>query len=123
MNPASEPFSNSDNVAYSTGTLARLCSTIRNVALPFDPTVVENEPISHRLVMLLPGKILYYYDYFPGDEEEANLENGQEMFLPPRVMENMFHLADVTPGIHIPCKGQSQGEVCPQYIQIFNAWK
>lgn len=109
LNPAADAFSNSDNVAYSTDTLARLYATIRNVALPSDPAVVENDPNSHRLVMLLPGKILHYYDYFPGDEEEEKLKNGQEMFLPPRVMENMFHLTDVTPGIY-PLQGTESGE-------------
>ena len=109
MNPAAEPFSNSDNVAYSTSTLARLYATVRNVALPSDSAAVGDEPISHRLVMLLPGKILHYYDYFPGDEEEAKLKNGQEIFLPPRVMENMFHLTDVTPGIY-PLQGTESGE-------------
>ena len=107
MNPTAEPFSNSGSVApHSTDILARLYATIRNVALPSDPAVVDNEPISHRLVMLLPGKSLHYYDYFPG---EANLESGQEIFLPPRVMENMFHLTDVTPGIY-PLQGTESGE-------------
>lgn len=109
LNPSTEPSSNSDNVAYSTDTLARLYATIRNVALAPDSAIVGNDPISHRLVMLLPGKILHYYDYFPGDEEEAKLKNGQQMFLPPRVMENMFHLADVTPGIY-PLRGAESGE-------------
>ena len=106
---AAERSSSSDSVAYSTNTLARLYATIRNVALPPDPAVVENEHISHRLVMLLPGKILQYYDYSPGDEEETKSNNGQEVLLPPRVMENMFYLTDVTPGIY-PLRGTESGE-------------
>lgn len=106
---AAERSSSSDSVVYSTNTLARLYATIRNVAFPPGPAIVENEHISHRLVMLLPGKILHYYDYFPGDEEETKLNNGQEMLLPPRVMENMFHLTDVTPGIY-PLRGTESGE-------------
>ena len=102
----------SSDIEYSTNTLARLYATIRNVALPPDTSseaVIGDEPISRRLVMLLPGKVLSYYDYFPGDEQETNLNNGQDMAIPPRVMENMFQLADVVPGVY-PLHGTETGE-------------
>ncbi|KAL5492012.1 hypothetical protein EMCRGX_G017398 [Ephydatia muelleri] len=40
--------------------LSQLYTTIRNVALP------QSDTNSQRLVMLMPGKVLNYYDYFPG---------------------------------------------------------
>ena len=98
----------------STDTLAKLYATIRSVALP-DPRedATGNEPISQRLVLLLPGKVLNYYDYFPGNAYEASLENpdhgGQQVTIPPRVMENMFALADVIPGVY-PLRGSETGE-------------
>ena len=114
LDSTAELFSSSGNTAHSTGTLARLYATIRNVALPSDSIFIGNinEPIKHRLVMLLPGKILHYYDYFPGDiKQEARFKDGQDVFnnIPPRVMENMFHLTDAVPGVY-PLQGTESGE-------------
>ena len=57
-------------------TLTNLYGVIRSVALP-PPSedAKESEPVSQRLVLLLPGKVLSYYDYFPGDAYEASLED------------------------------------------------
>ena len=98
----------------STDKLAKLYSTIRNVALPpVSQTATGNEPISNRLVMVIPGKVLNYYDYFPGDRYEASLEdphhNGMQVIIPPRVQENMFQLADAVPGVY-PLRGAETGE-------------
>lgn len=98
----------------SRATLSRLYATIRDIALPpVSPTATGNEIINQRLVMLLPGKVLNYYDYFPGDRYEASLEDphhdGQQVPIPPRVMENMFQLADVVPGVY-PLGGAESGE-------------
>ncbi len=99
---------------HSTDTLARLYTVIRNVALP--PTSAEetgDEKVTTRLLMLLPGKVLNYYDYFPGNTYEYALENpdydGQQVVIPPRVMESMFSLADVIPGRY-PLRGAETGE-------------
>ena len=103
-----------DAAANSDKTLAKLYTVLLNTALP--PTSQEptgDEPITQRLVLLLPGKVLNYYDYFPGNAYEASLENpdhdGQQVIIPPRVMENMFALADVIPGVY-PLRGQETGE-------------
>ena len=67
------------------------------------------------MVMLLPGKVPSYYDYFPGDAYEAYLENpdygytDQQVTIPPRIMENMFALADIVPGRY-PLRGAESGE-------------
>ena len=100
----------------SKNTLANLYTVIRNVALP-PPSVdaTGDEPTEQRLVMLIPGKVPSYYDYFPGDAYEAYLENpdygytDQQVTIPPRVMENMFSLADVIPGRY-PLRGAESGE-------------
>lgn len=94
--------------------LAKLYAVIRDIALPpVNDSATGDEPISQRLVMLLPGKVLSYYDYFPGDEYEASLEDplhdGRQVPIPPRVMDNMFQLADVIPGID-PLRGAGTGE-------------
>ena len=89
---------------HSKTTLANLYTVLKNVALP--PTSADatgDESTEQRLVMLLPGKVPSYYDYFPGDAYEAYLENpdygytDKQVTIPPRVMENMFALADVIP--------------------------
>ena len=114
----SETATGSQNAAeqLSTGTLANLYTVIKNVALP-PPSAdaTGNEPTEQRLVMLMPGKVPSYYDYFPGDAYEAYLENpdygytDQQVTIPPRVMENMFALADIIPGRY-PLRGAETGE-------------
>ena len=97
-------------------TLASLYTRIRNVALPPAFEGADGtEPTEQRLVMLMPGKVPSYYDYFPGDAYEAYLENpdygytDQQVTIPPRIMENMFALADVIPGRY-PLRGAETGE-------------
>ena len=100
----------------STKTLANLYTVIKNVALP-PPSAdaTGNEPTQQRLVLLMPGKVPSYYDYFPGDAYEAYLENpdygytDQQVTIPPRVMESMFALADIIPGRY-PLRGAETGE-------------
>ena len=97
-------------------TLANLYTVIRDIALP-PPSAdaTGEEPTEQRLVMLMPGKVPSYYDYFPGDAYEAYLENpdygyiDQQVIIPPRVMENMFSLADIIPGRY-PLRGAESGE-------------
>ena len=109
----------------STENLAKLYTVIRNVALPpVNESATGDEPVSQRLVMLLPGKVLSYNDYFPGDEYEASLEDplheGRQIPIPPRVMDNMFQLADVIPGID-PLRGAETGEsMATIYDNILN---
>ena len=101
---------------HSTATLANLYTVIKNVALP-PPSAdaTGNEPTENRLVMLIPGKVPSYYDYFPGDAYEAYLENpdygytDKQVTIPPRVMESMFSLADIIPGRY-PLRGAESGE-------------
>lgn len=101
-------------LANAKDNLAKLYSVIRDVALPpANETATGDEPVNQRLVLLLPGKVLSYNDYFPGDEYEASLEDplhdGRQVPIPPRVMDNMFQLADVIPGID-PLRGAETGE-------------
>lgn len=115
-----------EDIDRSQDTVARLYTTIRNVALP-PPSVDAGDDaiVNSRLVLLLPGKVLNYYDYFPGDRYEASLEDphhdGQQVPIPPKVMENMFQLADVIPGI-APLHGAETGEsMAIIYENILNA--
>lgn len=102
--------------AKSKQTLANLYTVIRDVAQP-PPSedATGDEATEQRLLMLIPGKVPNYYDYFPGDAYEAYLENpdlgytDQQVTIPPRVMENMFSLADIVPGRQ-PLRGADTGE-------------
>jgi hypothetical protein len=89
---------------------------IKNVALPPPSAEADgDEPTQQRLVLLMPGKIPSLYDYFPGDAYEAYLENpdygyeDMQVTIPPRIMENMFALADIIPGRY-PLRGAESGE-------------
>ena len=46
-----------------------LYSSIRSIANPGSPELDEDERnVATRFILLMPGKILNYHDYFPGDE-------------------------------------------------------
>lgn len=101
---------------HSSETLANLYNVIRNVALPPPSATSTSIDETHqRLLLLLPGKVPSYYDYFPGDAYEAYIENpdygyeDNQVTIPPRLMENMFSLADIIPGRH-PLRGAETGE-------------
>ena len=111
---AAENSVTSEAARASKDTLTKLYATIRTIAQPpVSETASGNEVINSRLVMLLPGKVLNYYDYFPGDRYEASLEDphhdGTQVPIPPRVMESMFQLADIIPGVY-PLRGAETGE-------------
>ena len=104
----------------ATVTLSLLYATIRSVALPQSDT----NTYTQRLVMLMPGKVLNYYDYYPGKSYEAAMENldhtGTQINIPVRVMENMFALADVVPGVD-PLHGADTGEsLAEMYGNLLN---
>ena len=65
-----------------------------------------------RLTLLLPGKILNFNDYYPGDEYVNSLNtddpDARRIEIPRRVMENMFALADVIPPVN-PFAGGDTG--------------
>ena len=92
--------------------IAQLYKVLHDVALPSSDIDLD-KPIEKRLVLLLPGKILSYSDYYPGEAYVRSLENqdpdARFVDIPPRIMENMFNLADVIPGID-PFNGYETGE-------------
>ncbi len=91
--------------------LMALYKIIHNVALPSDD-LDKDRPQEQRLVLLLPGKILSYDSYYPGDDYVKSLQ-GQDreagyLEIPPRIMQNMFRLSDVVPGLN-PFRGSDTG--------------
>ena len=51
-----------------TGQIMRgLYQTIRNIALPSTP-LTNDKGMSTRFLLLSPGKVLNYFDYYPGQE-------------------------------------------------------
>ena len=118
LQSSEEVASESSAMDDSAKKLSQLYSTIRSVALP------QSDTNTQRLVMLLPGKVLNYYDYYPGKAYEAAMENpdhtGMQINIPARVMENMFALADVVPGVD-PLHGADTGEsLAEMYNNILN---
>ena len=53
----------SSDVAF--GTASGLYTTLRNVVFP-KHELDSNKPIANRFLLLMPGKVLNYFDYFPG---------------------------------------------------------
>ena len=80
--------------------LGDLYITLRNLVFPKDP--LSTGPAQNRFVMMSPGKVLNYWDYYPGrDYEESLLKlnmSAPEVPIPPSVMEKWFDIADVTVG-------------------------
>ena len=80
--------------------LTDLYVTLRNIAFPKSP--LSNDVAYNRFVLLSPGKVLNYWDYYPGAEYEESLMNrnssATEALVPPAVMEKWFDLADAVVG-------------------------
>ena len=98
-----------DNGAESERRLKEMYTVLHNVALP---APLNGGRSTKRLVLMLPGKVLYERDYHPGAEylnsySETNPDTYLE--IPPIKMQNLFNLVDVVPGID-PLQGQESGE-------------
>ena len=78
--------------------LADLYQILRNIAFPKSPYSTSGTT-HNRFVFMSPGKVLNYYDYYPGDEYAASIEarntTAPETLVPPSVMEKWFDIADV----------------------------
>ena len=81
--------------------LSDLYKVIRNIAFPNSP-YSDTETAHNRFILMSPGKVLNYDDYYPGDEYTASLKkknmSAPYALVPPSVMEKWFDLADVVVG-------------------------
>ena len=81
--------------------LAGLYVTLRNIAFPGSP-LTSGTPIANRFVLMSPGKVLNYWDYYPGQAYEQSLlhqnVSALDSVVPPSVMEKWFDIADVMVG-------------------------
>ena len=77
---------------------ANLYLKLRSVAFPESP-YSASEVTHNRFVLMYPGKVLNYYDYYPGDEYTASVKaknmSAPESLVPPSVMEKWFDISDV----------------------------
>lgn len=84
---------------------------LRNLVFPQTP--LTSGLTSNRFVLLYPGKVLNYWDYYPGEDYEASLVNrnasAPEQLIPPLVMEKWFDIADIMVGAD-PFTGGVSGE-------------
>ena len=80
--------------------LTGLYVTLRNIVFPKSP--LTSDVTYNRFVLLSPGKILNYWDYYPGPDYEESLlrknNSAPEEMIPPAVMEKWFDIADVVVG-------------------------
>ena len=78
--------------------LLHLYKILSSIASPGGTTGAQ------RLILSLPGKILNYNDYYPGNEYINSLNTddpeARRVEIPRRVMQNMFRLADVVPSVN-----------------------
>ena len=92
--------------------------TLRSIALPNSPN--SNKRVTQRFVLMSPGKVLNFFDYYPGEQYENSVQDittsTKEYVVPPKVMENWFDLADVVPGVD-PLTGGENGESLSQKYQ------
>lgn len=104
-----------DTAAESKKRLQQLYLVLHNIAMP---AALHAGKSTKRLVMMLPGKVLYENDYFPGDayvEFQKNPAGDKYEDIPPIIMQNLFRLTDVMPGKD-PLQGQESGE---SFSQIY----
>ena len=82
----------------SSDILADLYVVLRNVAFPRSPYSTNGDTYS-RFVLMSPGQVLNYYDYYPGNEYAASHKTknttAPEALVPPSVMEKWFDISDV----------------------------
>ena len=120
-----------DAVENSGKILTDLYVTLRNIAFPKSPL---SDGISHnRFVLMSPGKVLNYWDYFPGHEYEESLKSrsnsAPEAVVPPAVMEKWFDISDVMVGADpftggITAKSMARAyETILSQIQLLNLGK
>lgn len=87
-------------VAKASDILADLYLTMRTIAFPKSP--YDSTTANNRFVLMSPGKVLNYYDYYPGDAYAASIKaknmTAPETLVPPSVMEKWFDVADVVVG-------------------------
>ncbi len=80
--------------------LLDLYTTLRNIAFPESP--LSSGRVANRFVMLSPGKVLNFWDYYPGKEYEQSLlrlnSSAAKTVIPPSVMEKWFDIADAVVG-------------------------
>ena len=89
--------------------LRQLYTVLRNVALP---SAVTGTVVDKRFVLMMPGKVLSEQDYYPGDAYvnfKQNPSQGKFEEIPPVVMQRLFRLVDIIPGLD-PMQGQESGE-------------
>jgi hypothetical protein len=74
--------------------------TLRNIVFPKSP--LSNGVAYNRFVLMSPGKVLNYWDYFPGPDYEESLlrtnNSAPEALIPPAVMDKWFDISDVMVG-------------------------
>lgn len=80
--------------------LTDLYITLRNILSPQSP--LASGVCKNRFVLMSPGKVLNYWDYYPGKDYEESLlrinTSAPEVPIPPAVMEKWFDVADVMVG-------------------------
>lgn len=81
--------------------LTDLYVTLRNIVFPKSP-LSTTDVTYNRFVLLSPGKILNYWDYYPGADYEESLlrrnNSAPEALIPPAVMDKWFDVSDVMVG-------------------------
>ena len=49
-------------------TTAALYDLIRSISFPESPVLDNQQNVDNRFILLMPGKVLNYFDYYPGRE-------------------------------------------------------
>ena len=58
-------------------TTAKLYNLIRSIAFPESPALdVNQHNLDNRFILLMPGKVLNYFDYYPGREYTKFIQVG-----------------------------------------------
>ncbi len=88
-----------------------LYTILRNIAFPDSP--LSSGAIANRFILLSPGKVLNFWDYYPGVEYEQSLLRQNlsaiKNVISPSVMEKWFDIADSVIGAN-PISGGITGK-------------
>ena len=103
-------------VKHSQKILSDLYQVLRNIAFPTSPYSFS-DTTHNRFILVSPGKVLNYFDYYPGDLYTASLKakntSAPHVLVPPSVMEKWFDISDVVVGgdLHSGETGKSMSQI------------
>ena len=110
--------------ADSAEVLSDMYVTLVNLVIPKLPGPTDE--VYNRFIMTMPGKVLNYWDYYPGEDYEEKMQSSDSDpadSIPTSVKEKWFDLTDVIVGPDVFSSGVSPKSFAEVYESILSKMK